>query len=140
MAALLLVPISFSILEYSEYGLDYSWITKTVNPQAYSGGFHYLGFCHSFLKFPRTIQTIEFSEDPAADQGMVLSRTLDGLEVILSISFQYKLVPERLFEVFSNYGMDYQQILISVAIDSLTDMATKYSAYDFFMYRGRIGN
>jgi len=61
-----------------------------VNSKAYIGGIHFLGVGHSFIKYPKTVQTIEFSEERAANGASIKSRTLDGLEVILEISFQYK--------------------------------------------------
>jgi hypothetical protein len=52
-------------------------------------GLHFLGIGHSFIKFPRNVQTIEFSKEATANQPPISSRTSDGLEVILEISFQY---------------------------------------------------
>ncbi len=66
------------------------------------------------------------------------SRTSDGLEVILEISFQYVLQPENLFKLYNKYGDDYSLVFQNVAVDVLTEEATKYTAYDFFMDRGRI--
>jgi hypothetical protein len=79
-----LIIISFSSLEYTEYGLDYSSISKTVfihisdiiiyfikkiqvYPEPYGSGIHFLGIGHSFYKFPRTVITIEFSNERNAD-------------------------------------------------------------------------
>jgi len=52
--------MSFHSLDYNEYGLDYSSITKTVkfnynrenkiSPDPRSAGFHFLGIGHSFIK------------------------------------------------------------------------------------------
>jgi hypothetical protein len=54
-----------------------------------ASGLHFLGIGHSFIKFPINVQTIEFSKEASANQSPISSRTLDGLEVILEISFQY---------------------------------------------------
>jgi len=43
------------MLEYNEYGLDLSHISKQVRPDTYSAGIHFLGVGHEFLKFPRTV-------------------------------------------------------------------------------------
>lgn len=55
VALLGLAVTSFGMLEYNEYGLDLSHITKTVNNKTYSAGIHFLGVGHEFLKFPRTV-------------------------------------------------------------------------------------
>ncbi len=86
---LLFLFLGFSVLEATEYGLDYSWISKNVGMKVYDNGLHFIGIGHSFIRFPRMVQTIEFSKERTANQGAVQSRTADGLEVILEISFQY---------------------------------------------------
>jgi hypothetical protein len=97
-----------------------------------------LGIGHSFLKFPKNVQTIEFSKERNANRGPIESRTLDGLEVSLEISFQYVLQPENLFRLYSKFGPRYLIVFQNVAIDILTEEATKYTAYEFFWDRGRI--
>ena len=57
----------------------------------------------------------------------------------LEISFQYSLISEGLFNLYMNYGLDYPYIIQNVAIDALSDLTTNYTAYNFFMDRGRIG-
>jgi len=61
-----------------------------INPSPYTAGIFFLGIGHSFIKFPKTVQTLEFSKEKTANSAPLQSRTSDGLEVILEISFQYK--------------------------------------------------
>lgn len=63
----LLIILSFRMLEYNEYGLSYNAITKYVAPKAYPRGIYFLGIAHSFIKFPTTVQTFEFSQSGQAD-------------------------------------------------------------------------
>ena len=74
----------------------------------------------------------------SANQAPISSRTSDGLEVIIEISFQYVLQTAKLGELYNKYGESYSRVFQSVAIDILTEEATKYTAYDFFMDRGKI--
>ena len=74
-----LVFMSYSSLDATEYGLDYSSITKTIDVNYKGSGFHYLGFGHSFIRYPSIQQTMEFSKDSKADFPQVESRTNDGL-------------------------------------------------------------
>lgn len=48
---------------------------------------HFLGIGHSFIRFQKTVQTMEFSSERTADGASLVSRTNDGLEVQLEISF-----------------------------------------------------
>jgi hypothetical protein len=89
LTLVILIVTSFSQLEVNEVGLDYSGITKTIDKQIYTAGIHFLGVAHSFIKFPITVQTYEFSKDGNADGPTIKSRTNDGLEVAIEVSFQY---------------------------------------------------
>jgi SPFH domain / Band 7 family len=89
ITAIVLVILGFASLDPTEWGLDYSWISKTVDPQVKENGLYFIGIGHSFYKFPKVVQTIEFSKDRTATRGPIDSRTSDGLEVVLEISFQY---------------------------------------------------
>jgi len=135
----ILLATSFSSLEFNEWGLDYSGITKTVSKSSASGGIHFLGIGHHFIKFPKTVQTIEFSSENTATEASLNSRTSDGLEVTLEISFQYSLNADNLTQLYMTYGEEYKDVFVLVAMDILTDLATKYTAYNFFVDRQQIG-
>jgi hypothetical protein len=99
---------------------------------------HFLGIGHSFLTFPKNVQTLEFSKEKNSNRGPIESRTSDGLEVVLEISFQYVLQPDKIYDLYTKYGENYQQVFQRIAIDILTEETTKYTAYEFFWDRGRI--
>lgn len=128
----ILVFMSYSSLDASEYGLDYSSITKTIDRKYYGSGYHYLGFGHSFIRYPSTVQNMEFSNEPNADRPPILSRTEDGLLIQFRASFQYKLMPDKLIDLYMRYGEDYKTPCIKYAIETLNDAATKYDANEFF--------
>ena len=134
----LLILFGFSSLEATELGLNYSWISKTISPEVKEHGLYFIGIGHSFIKFPKTVQTIEFSEEKTANRGPIESRTSDGLEVTLEISFQYILQPDKLYDLYNTYGPKYDNVFQNIAINILTEEATKYTAYNFFMDRGKI--
>lgn len=134
-----IIFFSFGSVAMGEVALDYSSLFKTIDTKAYDPGYHYIGLTHSFIPFPNIVQTIEFSMDRAINNP-VLSRTLDGLEVKLEISFQYRLMPDKLYEMYMKYGEEYKKIFTVIAIDILTDMTTKFSAYKFFYDRQSIGD
>ena len=134
----LLILFGFASLEATEYGLNYNWISKSISPQIKENGLYFIGIGHSFIKFPKTVQTIEFSNSKAANQGPIQSRTSDGLEVTLEISFQYILQKDQIYKLYTKYGKDYNYIFQNIAVHTLTEEATKYTAYNFFMDRGKI--
>lgn len=116
-----LIAMSFSILEVDEYGLDYSWISQSVSKTPYNSGWHFLGVGHHFVKFPKVVQTIEFSKtDKEADWSSLTSRTNDGLEVTLEVSFQYMLQAEHIYDLYMNFGENFKTIFIREAIEIIT--------------------
>ena len=134
----LLIIFGFASLEATEYGLNYSWISKNISPNIKENGLYFIGIGHSFIKFPKTVQTIEFSNQKTANKGPIQSRTSDGLEVTLEISFQYVLTKDKIYELYNKYGSNYNYIFQNIAVHTLTEEATKYTAYNFFMDRGKI--
>lgn len=73
----ILVFMSYSTLDATEIGLDYSSITKSLDKNnIYQSGYHFIGFGHKFIKFPSTVQSMEFSDKSSRP---ILSRTEDGL-------------------------------------------------------------
>ncbi|EGR30398.1 hypothetical protein IMG5_132970 [Ichthyophthirius multifiliis] len=80
ITVLLLIILSYSSLQVDEYGLDYSSISKHVDAQAYDSGVHFLGLGHRFIRFPKTVKSIEFSLEQGANTRDLESRTLDGLQ------------------------------------------------------------
>lgn len=134
----LLIFFGFSSLEATELGLNYSWISKTISPRIHENGLYFIGIGHSFIKFPKTVQTIEFSLEKHSNRGPIESRTSDGLEVSIEISFQYTLQPDKLYSLYNTYGSKYSLVFQNIAINLLTEEATKYTAYNFFMDRGKI--
>lgn len=138
---LLLVVASFDTLEYQELGLRYSWIAETIDPATYRSGRYYLGLGNHFIKFPAMVKPIYFEDQPSQPvQGpAVRSRTADGLNVLLEISFQYKLIPEKLYDLYTILGDDYEKTFVRIAIEQLTSAATFFDANSFFVNRTVIG-
>ena len=127
---------SFSSLELNEYGLDYSGIFKTVDQSPYTSGIHFLGFQHSFIRFPKSVQTVDFTN--GGDAGIIESRTQDGLEVLLEISFQYELEVSKIYDLYMNFDTSYQNNLILISTDVINKVSNNYTAYDFFVLRNEI--
>ena len=50
----LLIIFGFSSLEATEFGLNYSWISKSISPKVKENGLYFIGIGHSFIKFPTT--------------------------------------------------------------------------------------
>ena len=123
---------SYATLDAQELGLDYSSITKTITPMTYTSGYHILGFGHSFIKYPSTVQTMEFSSERTANRPPILSRTEDGLEISFKAVIQFQLQSSNLYKLYMKYGENYRSPCEKHAIETLNDAATRYNANSFF--------
>lgn len=143
VAVCILVSIysAWSVLEPWEVGLDYSTITQSIGEEAWMSGRHYIGVGHKFIRVNSTVTTVQFTHDfRTITRGPLRSRTKDGLEVRLELSFQYKVVPEKLYKMYTTYGPDYHETFVKMSVDLLTAAATKHNAREFFVNRTMIGN
>jgi len=137
-----IVVVSFDTLEFQEIGLNYSWLSESVENHVYTAGRYYLGLGNHFIRFPRVVQVITFENDIGRNnRGPSLqSRTNDGLNVGLEVSIQYKLNGTALYDMYNHLGVDYENYFVRTAIDKLTEKATNYTAHFFFSNRSRVGS
>merc|ERR1719399_344497 len=127
---IVLLAISFASLEQLDYGLNYNSISLQIEDKVYAqAGLYFLGVGHSFIKYPRVLQTIEFSAD---DNGRLQTRTSDGLPVKLSISFQYIYDESRLRELYLTFKKQEVEVYENTAKAVIANVATNFSAYTFF--------
>jgi len=128
--AVILILLSFSSLQTIEYGLDYNAITMAVGNNTFmTAGLYFLGFGHSFIKFPQVIQTLEFTP---GHRGRLHTRTSDGLPLTLAVSFQYRYLSPKLYDLYMNFKGEHGQVYINTATAAIANIACKYKAYTFF--------
>jgi len=85
--------------------------------------------------------TFKYRAAVICPQGPALqSRTKDGLHVTLEVSFQYRLKPSRLYDLFTTVGTHYEGLLTRVAVEQITIASTQYSANEFFNKRSVIAD
>lgn len=136
-------------VEVTEFALNYSLLTRKVEKRTYYSGRYWIGPFNYFVKFPAVVKTIQFSDSklqadlPITERsdGLLRSRTKDGLDVNIEVSFQYQLQPALIYELYTQFGDFYvtHNIFVRVAIDRLTESATTFTATEFFNERTEIG-
>ena len=90
---IILLAVSWDTVEPIEFGLKCNSITKSCNPQnVFLGGRYLVGPFNYFINFPSTLQTIEFSSYKHSKAEALKTRTAEGLNLVLHVSFQYKLI------------------------------------------------
>ncbi len=132
------MALSFEIVDYNEYALLQNDITREIQPEVYEEGLYPVGIFSSFIKFPSTWQTIEFSPAEDANDIAIHTRTEDGLALTIDISFQYQLNKTHLLDMYGQYGIEYEEYFAKVARGVLRDVASEYDALEFFYNRTTI--
>eukprot|EP00948_MAST-09A_sp_MAST-9A-sp1_P000167 g167.t1 len=114
-------------------GLYYNGILQTVSDETFHTGLHFVGFGGGFVKYPTTVQSMEFS---TSEHDILHCRTNDGLPLILGITFQYQLSgsPGDLIKLYRKFPVkgQYYGIFFNTASHLIAEAATNYSAYSFF--------
>lgn len=141
LAAAALLFSSFSSVSQNEYGLLFNWVTKTISPEVYHGGRHFIGPWNNFVIFPATVQTIEFSERGEHRSTESLhTRTKEGLGLHLSIAFQYKLIKEQIPELYKLTNTMYEGLFTRIARDQLLESASEYEGPQYWKQRADIAD
>ena len=117
--SVILIVLSFATLQPVEYGLNFNAITMSLENATYSqAGLYFLGFGHWFIRYPRTIQTIEFMA--TGENQLLHTRTADGLPLTLGLSFQYRYMPEHLNKLYLTYKNEHHAVYVNTATAAAT--------------------
>mmetsp|Transcript_55044 Transcript_55044/g.103150 ORF Transcript_55044/g.103150 Transcript_55044/m.103150 type:complete len:313 (-) Transcript_55044:147-1085(-) len=130
---------SFSLLQPTEVALRYNWLFQTISTDVVTApGLKFVGPFTNLIRYPKTLQTQEYDQ---GDRDLLDGRTRDGLPLILGLSFQYRLLPDRIRDLYfayeNKYG-DYKNIFKLTGMHMITELATQYTAYQFFNEKQRI--
>jgi len=137
--AVVLLLTGFGSVDPTQMALTKNWIFSTVSPVIIvDPGLTYVGFWTELIKYPKTIQTISYDN---RHRDLLDGRTKDGLPLVLGLSYQYQLLPDELYNLYMQYERNYGDYILMyklMGIHILTEMATNYTAYQFFNDKQKI--
>jgi len=85
--------------------------------RSYEPGRYMVGFWYEFIHFPTTLNTIDFSDETPEEgvqkNGRLEARDQDGKKVFLDVSVQYRIIPEKLGEIYREMTTLYEDVYIS---------------------------
>ncbi|CAK0907051.1 unnamed protein product [Prorocentrum cordatum] len=133
LAVLAGLAVCYSVgnVEITEHALNYSMLTRKAERRAYTAGRYWIGPFNYFIKFPAILTTIQFSDakmqaDLAqSGEAELRSRTQDGLDVFIELSFQYQLQSVNLYDLYTNLDGQLSACLV-------TTMASQDIRHRFF--------
>mmetsp|Transcript_9503 Transcript_9503/g.25793 ORF Transcript_9503/g.25793 Transcript_9503/m.25793 type:complete len:201 (-) Transcript_9503:2436-3038(-) len=141
---IIFIATSISVVGPTEVGLQYNLNNFQLNEQRlFTPGRYFIGFNQIFVIFPSDLQYVKFSsaatqeeeEEPTAPS--LPARTLDGLRVTLSLSFQYRLrqSTDDIVGLYRNFSTKYEETYVRIARDVVRNVAADFRAFAFFEER-----
>jgi len=125
---IVLLPMSFSYLDFYEYGFAKRRTTGSVDTsQVYECGRHLIGPDHEFKEFYAAAQFVHYAH--------INIYTSDNLEVSISVELQYFLIKEDLKLLHDNYDLKYQSVVTGNANDALRTAVTVFDTSEFISNR-----
>lgn len=133
-------PLSWQTLPYSELGLDFNSVNGFLDTsKTYERGRHLLGIGHVFMRFPRTVQTIDFAPANALETDTQLTSipvvSSDGQLVSIQCSVWFRLVPAELGELYLRYSTRYASNLAKAARQAITEAGSLFETTEFYQRR-----
>jgi hypothetical protein len=154
--AIIALPLSFKSLEQGKYALQLGWASQKIDNEVLTKpGMYMVGLGNMLVEYPSTFQTMYFVADSrgitdeededetskAIRRGPLRARSLDGLEMIVSLSFQWQLESRSLKPLYDVLGGGtlveslYRDEFVRFARAAIVESCTKFTADSFFKNR-----
>jgi len=153
--AVIAIPLSFKSLEQGKFALELNWHTQQIGDKSFTEpGMYWLGLGNMLVEFPSTFQTMYFiadnrgtassdedDEHPSIKRGPLRARSADGLEMLVSLSFQWQLEKEALKPLYTILGGGtieeslYRDEFVRFARAAIVESCAKFTADYFFTNR-----
>eukprot|EP00339_Tiarina_fusa_P002084 CAMPEP_0117020172 /NCGR_PEP_ID=MMETSP0472-20121206/15374_1 /TAXON_ID=693140 ORGANISM="Tiarina fusus, Strain LIS" /NCGR_SAMPLE_ID=MMETSP0472 /ASSEMBLY_ACC=CAM_ASM_000603 /LENGTH=313 /DNA_ID=CAMNT_0004725319 /DNA_START=158 /DNA_END=1099 /DNA_ORIENTATION=+ len=131
---LILVPLTFSYVEYYEYGLDQRKTTGAVDTDTvYPPGRHNLGPDHRFIKYQGDAHYEVLDGLGVFSAGG--SNESIGLEFIIDIDFTFLLIEDEIGDLHRELASNYRNVIVSRAKDAIKNEAIFVTFTEYFQAR-----
>lgn len=129
----ILLPLSFSYLNYWEYGLLQHKITGNVSTERiYSQGRYFVGVSHKFLKYQADAHHLKLDDLEVFSDG---GSDSVGLSFFIDVDLTYFLNQEEVGKLHQDLGKTYQTVVLSRTNDAIKNSATTVKLKDYFQNR-----
>jgi len=131
----ILLPLSFTKLEYYEAGLLAQKSTGSVDlDEIYDSGNHFIGPDFMFKTFPINIQSFDQRLDVWSKSG----GTDAGATITLDVSFQYRIRKESIADLYRKVATGYEPLVKTYALDSIKNTAPLFGVDEYLTQRPKI--
>lgn len=135
---LILIPLSFSYVDYYDYGLVQRKSTGSVDTsQVYSNGRYALGPDQHFIKYQADAHLESF--EALGVFSATSSNASIGLAFEVDVDFTFFLLEDEIGEVHKDLAGNYRKIIMSRAEEALKNVAAKRVTFtEFFQDRKEV--
>lgn len=125
---LILIPTSLGYVEYYEYGLDQSKITRAVDTEnVYGPGRYFIGPAHGFIKYQRDAHFEELVGLTVFSAG---AEDSIGLEFAVDVGFTYFLIEDEVGDLHRELAKNYRTTILSRATEAIKNEAAASVTFD----------
>jgi len=146
------VPLSLKSMEQGKYAVELNWASQSIAKEpVIQPGMKFVGLGNGLLEFPSTYQTMYFTASTKGVQaategqfrpivrGPLRARSSDGLEMLITSSFQWRLKPEYLANLYHLLGEEmYRDEFVRFARAAIIEVCSNFTADMFFTNRTSI--
>lgn len=138
LLVVILVPLSFSYVDYYDYGLVQRKTTGAVDTtRVYSSGRYALGPDRHFIKYQADAHLESFNQ--LGVFSATTSNVSIGLAFEVDVDFTFFLIEEEIGEVHKDLAKNYRKVIRSRAEEAIKNVAAKEVTFtDFFQERKRV--
>lgn len=111
--ALVVVSSSFGVVKPNHAGITIGTFNPNIDDtRVYTSGRYWTGPVHKFIDFPLTLQSVGYGESDT-DVKPPLKAVVDGVECRVSASFQFRLLPTSIAEVYKRHTVNYRDKFVN---------------------------
>jgi len=130
----ILLPLSFSYLEYYEYGLVRVKTTGTIDTsKVYARGRYFLGLIKGFRKYKADAHFEELTRLPVFSNGE--SEDSIGLSFEIDVDFTFLLKKDEVGELHRQLASTYRAVIVSKAKEAIKNEAIFITFTEYFQER-----
>jgi len=140
LLTVILIPLSFSYIDYYDYGLVQRKSTGSVDTsKVYDGGRYFIGPDYTFIKYQASAHLESFEALGVFSAPEASKNSSVGLEFKIDLDFSYFLIKDEIGEVHQESAGNYRPIIRSRAQEAIKNVAAdKVSFTEFFEDRKRV--
>lgn len=148
--ACIAIPFSFKSMEQGKFAVELLWASQSIKPEPVTqAGMRFVGLGNTLLEYPSTFQTMYFTATTKGVQateegsqfqpivrGPIRARSKDGLEMFVTVTFQWKLEPQALHSLYDILGeLMYRDEFVRFARRAIIKTCSEYTADEYFVNR-----